>query len=486
MLEFLHILPGETIMKPIRVVLVGAGQRGAEAYAPYALKNPDQIQFVAVAEPNEERRKRFASAHAIPPEHCYESWEELFEKPQLGEAAIIATQDWLHTQPAIAAMNSGYHILLEKPMATRLDECKQLIEVSERNQRQIHICHVLRYTQHARKMREIVQSGVLGEIIDVDHRENVSFWHMAHSYVRGNWRNSQQSSPMILAKCCHDLDILPWILNQWPVSLSSKGELTHFRADKAPVNTPERCVEECPIERECPYSAIHIYVEMIPFWYSYRETCTNSFHKVIIEEWIKNPRLIRFLSHLFPFLKQITDYKGWPLTVLTQEPTPERIYEAIRNGPYGRCVYHCDNDVVDHQVVSMRFEKGTTVTLTMHGHSHVEHRSTRIEGSRGRLTGVLGNGGGWITVEEHRTRKILFVDTSPPAGEGHGGGDSQLMAEFIAHIREGGYPESVRLAAREALFSHMLAFAAEEARLGQRVISINANEYFSKSFAGKT
>ncbi len=172
-------------------------------------------------------------------------------------------------------------------MATRLDECKQLIEVSERNQRQIHICHVLRYTQHARKMREIVQSGVLGEIIDVDHRENVSFWHMAHSYVRGNWRNSQQSSPMILAKCCHDLDILPWILNQWPVSLSSKGELTHFRADKAPVNTPERCVENCPIEKECPYSAIHIYVEMIPFWYSYKETCTNVFHKAIIEEWTK-------------------------------------------------------------------------------------------------------------------------------------------------------------------------------------------------------
>ncbi len=463
-------------MKPVRAVLIGAGQRGAEAYAPYALRHPEQLKFVAVAEPNEERRRRFATVHAIPEERCYESWQDLMEQPQLGEAAIIATQDWLHTQPALAAMNKGYHVLLEKPMATSLEECEQLVEVSERNERQLHICHVLRYTQHARKMREIVQSGILGEIIDVDHRENVSFWHMAHSYVRGNWRNSHQSSPMILAKCCHDLDILPWILGQRPVMLSSKGELTHFRADKAPVKTPERCVEDCPIERECPYSAIHIYVEMLPFWYSYSQTCTNSFNKIIIETWMKKPALIRTFSHIFPFLKQVSEYNGWPLTVLAHDPTPEKIEEAIRNGPYGRCVYHCDNDVVDHQVVSMQFEEGTTVTLTMHGHSHVEHRSTRIEGTRGRLMGVLGNGGGWILVEEHRSRKKSYIDTSPPSGEGHGGGDSQLMAEFVGHVREGGYSESVKRAAREALFSHRLAFAAEEARLEQKVIPINPQD----------
>ncbi len=460
-------------MKPIRAVLIGAGQRGAEAYAPYAINHPDQLRFVAVAEPNEERRERFAKTHAIPGQFRFESWEDLFEQPQLGEAAIITTQDWLHTQPAIAAMNKGYHVLLEKPMATRLEDCRLLVEVSERNQRQLHICHVLRYTKHARKMREIVQSGVLGEIIDVDHRENVSFWHMAHSYVRGNWRNGSQSSPMILAKCCHDLDILPWILGQRPILISSNGELTHFRADKAPLETPERCVEGCPIERECPYSAIHIYIEMTPFWYSYGQTCTNSFHKLIIGQWIRTPRMVKFLSGLFPFLKQITEYKGWPLTVLSQDPTPEKIYEALRSGPYGRCVYHCDNNVVDHQVVSMQFERGATVTLTMHGHSHVEHRSTRIEGTKGRLTGVLGNGGGWITVEEHRSRNKKFVDTSPPAGEGHGGGDSQLMEEFVAHVRQGEYSDEVKQAAREALFSHKLAFAAEEARLERKVIRID-------------
>lgn len=466
-------------MKPVRAVLIGAGQRGSEAYAPYALKHPDQLRFVAVAEPDEQRRSRFALTHAIPREYCFESWEELMEHPQLSEAAIIATQDWLHTRPTIAALKKGYHVLLEKPMATRPEECRQLVEESERNERQLHICHVLRYTRHAGKLREIVQSGILGEIIDVDHRENVSFWHMAHSYVRGNWRNSEQSSPMILAKCCHDLDILPWILGQWPIRLSSSGELTHFRADKAPVKTPERCVEGCPIEKECPYSAIHVYVEMLPFWHSYSQTCTNPVNKAIIAEYMRRPALIRFLARFFPLLKQVTEYKGWPLTVLTQDPTPEKVVQAIQWGPYGRCVYHCDNDVVDHQVVSMQFEQGTTVTLTMHGHSHIEHRSTRIEGTRGRLMGVLGNGGGWITVEEHRSRKKKFIDTSPPAGEGHGGGDSQLMAEFVNAVREGGYPENIQRAAREALFSHLLAFAAEEARLQKKVIEISHEEFFA-------
>ncbi|MEW6179673.1 MAG: Gfo/Idh/MocA family oxidoreductase [Chloroflexota bacterium] len=456
----------------IRAVLIGAGQRGAEAYAPYALEHPDEIRFVAVAEPNAERRTKFATIHSIPAEFCFESWEELMEKPQLGEAAIIATQDWLHVQPAIAAMKKGYHVLLEKPMAISPEDCEELVITSERTQRQLHICHVLRYTQHARKMREIVQSGQLGEIIDVDHRENVSFWHMAHSYVRGNWRNSQQSCPMILAKCCHDFDILPWILGQNPVELSSTGELTHFRADKAPQKVPERCVDNCPIEKQCPYSAIHIYVEMIPFWYSYSQTCTNAFHKAIIQTWIKKPVFIKSLSSLFPFLKQVTEYKGWPLTVLVNDPTPQTIARAIREGPYGRCVYHCDNDVVDHQVVSMKFEKGTTVTLTMHGHSHVEHRSTRIEGTKGRLMGVLGNGGGWLIIEEHRTRHKTVIDTSPKAGEGHGGGDKRLMAEFVARVREGGYPDSVKQVAREALFSHLLAFAAEQSRLEKKVITI--------------
>jgi predicted dehydrogenase len=161
-------------------------------------------------------RAAFAAAHQIPADRQFESWEPLLALPQLADAALVATQDWQHVEPAVAALKAGYHVLLEKPMATNMTDCNRLVQASQESGRQLHICHVLRYTGHIRLLRELVQSGVIGDVVDVDHRENVSFWHMAHSYVRGNWRRSEQTSPMILAKCCHDLDMLPWVLGSRP------------------------------------------------------------------------------------------------------------------------------------------------------------------------------------------------------------------------------------------------------------------------------
>jgi len=492
--------------KPVRAVLIGAGQRGAKDYAPFALKHPDLLQFVAVAEPIRTRRESFARQHGIPAEGQFESWEELLALPQMGDAALVATQDWQHAEPALAAMRAGYHLLLEKPMATTAADCRALVQASRQTERQLHICHVLRYTRHFRLMRELIQSGAIGQVVDVDHRENVAFWHMAHSYVRGNWRNQAQSSPTILAKCCHDLDMLPWVLGSRPVQLSSSGNLLHFHARNAPAGAPERCTDGCPAAQTCPYYAPYIYLEMIPFWDSYSQTAPKGIARQASRQQIERPRLLRFLARFYPPLKQISEYRGWPLSVLSDDPTPENILTALQTGPYGRCVYRCDNDVVDHQVVSMLFDTGATVTLTMHGHSPIEHRSTRIEGTRGRLTGMLGNGGGWIRVEQHRAdctpslskgtiwrsvdptpsspsassseigsayAKFRIADTSPPAGEGHGGGDMQLMADFTASVRRGGNPPEVLAAAEEALRSHLLAFAAEEARLGKKVVEIS-------------
>ncbi len=449
--------------KPIHAVLIGAGNRGAENYAPYALQHPEELKFVAVAEPLEERRKSFAEQHQIPVEMQFESWEPLLEKPALGEVALICTQDWQHTAPAAAAMRAGYHILLEKPMANKLEECKLLLQVSQETERQMRICHVLRYTPHFKKMRELLQSGVLGQIVDVDHRENVSFWHMAHSFVRGNWRNREESSPMILAKCCHDLDILPWLLGQKPVRLASSGSLMHFKEENAPAGAPPRCLDGCPVAETCPYYAPHIYLEMAPFWNSIADT-SKGFTRWAAHQYTENPEMMKALSLVLPALRQMTDYSGWPLTILTHHPNRESITEALQTGPYGRCVYHCDNDVVDHQVVMMEFEDHASVTLTMHGHSHYEHRSTRIEGSHGRLMAEFGNGGSWITVDEHRTDWHQEFDTSAELGSGHGGGDFRLVENFLASIRAGTFEESLQ-GAREALESHLLAFAAEESRL---------------------
>jgi len=457
---------------PLEIVLIGAGQRGAESYAPYALQHPDQIRFTAVAEPVRERRERFAAVHGIPPERCFDSWEGLLEKPAMGQAALIATQDALHAAPAIAAMRVGYHILLEKPIAVTKQDCESLIDVSEKTGRQLHVCHVLRYTKHMRLMREVIQSGVIGDVVDVDARENVSYWHMAHSYVRGNWGVKADSGPMILTKCVHDLDILPWLLGREPLQLSSSGGLMHFLPENAPDGAPERCTDGCPAADTCPYYAPHVYLGLEPFWHSYAETAEKGFPRWAARKAITRPGLLKLMGRLYPPLRQVSEYQGWPLHVLTGDPTPENILEALMTGPYGRCVYRCGSDVVDHQVVSMLFEGGATVTLTMHGHSPVEHRSMRIEGTRGRITAMLGNGGSWVDVTTHRPARTVRYDTSAAPQEGHGGGDFQLMAEFIESVRKGGNPPEVRAAAREALRAHRLAFLAEKARVKAKVIDL--------------
>lgn len=462
-----------TPQNPIDAVLIGAGQRGADSYAPFALRNPAELRFTAVAEPQAERRERIAAAHNIPAERCFSSWEDLLAQPALGQAAVIATQDALHAAPAIAAMRTGYHVLLEKPIAVTLPDCEALIKVSQQTGRQLHACHVLRYTRHMRLMREIIQSGVIGDVVDVDHRENVAFWHMAHAYVRGNWGVQAQSGPMILTKCVHDLDILPWLLGTRPLRLSSSGGLMHFRPENAPAGAPERCTDGCPAAETCPYYAPHLYLGLEPFWHSYAETALKGLPRWAAQKAADQPGLLRLLSVFYPPLRQISEYKGWPLSVVSGDPTPENILDALLDGPYGRCVYHCGSDVVDHQVVNMLFEGGATVTLTMHGHSPVEHRSTRIEGTRGRLTAQLGNGGSWIDVRLHRPWRKMHYDTSAAPQEGHGGGDSQLMAEFVTSVRAGGNPPEVLASARDALAAHRLAFQAEQARVEGSTIDLS-------------
>ncbi len=317
--------------RPIEAVLIGAGNRGAEAYAPYALHHPDQLRFVAVAEPNPARRARFALEHHIPQERQFSAWEELLAQPQLGEAALVCTQDWQHTAPALAAMQKGYHVLLEKPMATTAKACRQLVEASETFDRQLHICHVLRYTQHFQKMREIIQSGALGDVIDVAQRENVSFWHMAHSYVRGNWRNSQQASPMILAKCCHDFDILLWMLDRDCQWLSSSGALIHFRAENAPEGAPERCSDGCPVGETCIYNAAWIYQELTPMWRTFAETA-EGWQAGAARTYLNRPELVRALAAVLPAARQITEHQGWPLNVPGGGPQSREHRASVTRG----------------------------------------------------------------------------------------------------------------------------------------------------------
>jgi predicted dehydrogenase len=388
----------------------------------------------------------------------------------LAQAALVCTQDQQHTAPALAALRAGYEVLLEKPMATTQEDCLTLVKTAEECGRQLHICHVLRYTPHYQRMRQIVQSGELGQVVNVSHRENVSYWHMAHSFVRGNWSNSTKSSPMILAKCCHDFDILLWVLGRSCQCLSSTGSLIHFRAENAPPGAPKYCLDGCPSAKTCPYYAPFVYHDLTPLWRSFVAT-SSGFPRWMVQLHLRAPWLVKALSLFIPLLRQVSDYRGWPLSVVTSQPSKENILEALRKGPYGRCVYHCDNNVVDHQVVLMQFEGNISVTLTMQGHSHIEYRTTRIEGSQATLLGEFGLGGTWLEIRHHRSGKRERIRTGGETGQSHGGGDEALVSAFIQNLRMGG--SQVLTLGRQALESHLLAFIAERARLEGRTIHRN-------------
>ena len=213
----------------IEAVMIGAGNRATFAYGPYAIEYPNDISMIAVADPDELRRGRFSSFHDIPAEQQFDSWQALCSRPQMARVAINCTQDRTHHASTLALLRAGYDVLLEKPMGVSAAECAELVEVAEQLGRQLQICHVLRFTEFFTALYDIVNSGRLGRIVTIDHRENVSYHHMSHSFVRGNWGNEGKSAPMILAKCCHDLDILLWIMRQRVTHLSSFGSLMHYR-----------------------------------------------------------------------------------------------------------------------------------------------------------------------------------------------------------------------------------------------------------------
>ncbi len=455
----------------ITAVIVGAGNRGTSVYGQYALNNPEELQIVAVAEPHPIRRKQFAQAHRISSSYQFKTWEDLLSDSKLADAAFICTQDQMHTKPALQALKLGYHVLLEKPMATTITECILLVKKAEETEQQLRIAHVLRYTPFFTKIHEIIRSGQLGDIITIDLRENVSYWHMAHSFVRGNWAKESISSPMILAKSCHDLDILYWLVSYPPRSISSFGSLTHFKPEKAPEGATKRCLDGCPEANSCKYYAPRIYIDIIPLL-RIVQIGGSGFPKFIASIALKHPHVFSKLKKA-PRFRQVYEYQGWPVSTITEDLSLEGKWEALRTGPYGECVYFADNNVVDHQVTIIEFENNTTATFTMHGHSHLEGRTIRIDGTKGTLIGeFLSTGEKLILYDHFKETEEIITDQKVQfdTGSGHGGGDPGLINSFIGSLRLG--REKPLTSAKASLESHLMAFAAEEARITNRVIQM--------------
>lgn len=457
--------------KPYTALLIGAGNRGNEIYSTWSLHHPDQLKIVAVAEPIETRRQMIADRHSIPPTRQYADWEEALNYQQMADVAIICTQDQQHTAPAIKAMQCGYNVLLEKPMAHRLVDCVALVQAAEKHDRLLQIAHVLRYTDFFQRVLQFVITGELGEVITVSHRENVSAWHMAHSYVRGNWRNAEESSPMILAKSCHDLDILYWIFASPVKSLSSVGSLKHFRRQNAPEGAPLRCLDGCPVAATCPFYAPALYFDLEPIYHGLASAQDKTI-RLAGKMMQHNPALARSAAKIYPALHQITEYTGWPRSVITDDPAnQESVMEALRTGPYGRCVYHCDNDVVDHQIMLMELFNGISVSFTMHGHSFEEGRTIRIDGSKGTLLGKFGWDRSFIEIHTHRGASCQHIELPNNIEQGgHGGGDATLIEHFIQALDGAQDPDLTD--ARSSLESHLMAFAAEQARTTATVINM--------------
>jgi len=414
-------------MAAVEAVVIGAGLRGGEVYGRYALTHPDRLRVVALAEPNPGRREAMARAHGLGPEAVFDDWAPLLDGPPRAPVAIVATGDTEHVAPALRAIETGHHLLLEKPMAPDPADCIRVVEAAERMGRVLQIGHVLRYTPFYEKIHALIRSGRIGRVLHLALAEHVAHWHMAHSYVRGKFRNREIAAPLLLAKSCHDLDLMVWLVGSRPARVASFGGHDEFRAERAPAGAPERCSDGCPVQDACPHDAVRFYLG-------------------------PDASLARF----------------FPWSDVSPDPSREARRRALEAGRYGRCVYHCDNDQPDHQVVSVEFEDGTTAAFTVHGLATREERTLRVTGTLGELRGALN--AGEIELTRHGALEVERFDVLGSA-IGHYGGDEGLIDHFVEVVARGAADE-VRASGRSALESHLLGFAAEDARLDGEVVEL--------------
>ena len=418
--------------KPVRVAIAGLGSRGLDTYAAYAKIFPDKMRITAVAEPRQERLLAAAAAYDVPSDLCFATAEEMLECEKLADVMFICTQDRQHYAQAAAAIKKGYHLLLEKPVSPDNSECAEIARLAKEYKRLVTVCHVLRYTPFYRELKRLLDAGTIGEVVTVQAIENVQYWHQAHSFVRGNWAREEETSPMILQKCCHDMDILLWLTGKRSRYVSSYGSLFHFRPENAPHNAALRCLD-CVAGDTCPYNAVKIYL-------------TNERTGVLHGK---------------------TD---WPANVLALRPDEDSIRRALREGPYGICVYKAGNDVVDHQVVNIELEDCSTVNFTMSAFTSRGGRTLKIMGTMGDIqadmeTNLIDVG---VFGKEH---EIIDVNKLADDFSGHGGGDIRMVEELLDQVASGAEPGTGLTSIDRSVESHYLAMAAEYSRLhhGQSV-----------------
>ena len=424
----------------INVAVLGLGARGGSVYCNFMANNKDLFNVVAICDVNSFKVNIFKDKFNLLDNMCFTNDEDFFSQGKLADCLLICTQDEDHYRHTKKAIELGYHILLEKPITPNENECIELTNLARERNVKILVCHVLRYTAFYKEIKEIIDSGVLGQIISINQTENVAYWHQAHSFVRGAWRNKKESAPMILAKCCHDLDIMHWLVNSKCKSLSSVGKLNFFRKENAPIGSAKICLDCKEPKAGCPYDAEKIYLKNF---------------LIQTEEERKN---------------------NWLVNVLTNfKPTKENLIESLRNGQYGRCVFECDNDVVDYQNVTIEYENGVVGNLTMTAFSEHCFRETRVRGTLGE---IISDDLSRIIKVNIYGKETYEIDINKIATDlsNHGGGDNKMMLELHDYLTLEGYSSKSLTTIAESLESHLTALLAEEARITGK--SYNLKEHF--------
>ena len=408
--------------KPVRMALIGAGNRGRGIFGAYAKQMPHRAQFVAVAEPDEARRNAFSQEHGIPESARFQSVGELFAAKGLDlEAVIVATVEDQRLEPVVQAINKGYHVLVEKPLGRTAVEVVAITDAAKKSDRVFAVCHQMRYMAPYATMKELIGSGRYGETIAMQLSENLSYHHHAHSFVRGFF-NSSRLTPMILAKCCHDMDIMCYLTGRRPLRVSSFGSLTWFKPENAPQGASNFCLEGCPAAAKCPYNVLKLY-----------------FNDDTDQAYIRQMGVVKSKYELM---------------------------ELLKTNRFGRCVYRCGNDVVDHQAVNVEFEGGLTVSFNMAGHNAVERRITKISLTNGEIG--FDTSGDTVTAFTFEPLREERIKPSDVVGT-HGGGDRLIMEGFVGAIRSNGSAPMLT-SVEMSLDSHLLAFAAEQSRLAKGAV----------------
>ena len=413
------------------VAIIGCGGRGADSYGYLINLDKEHFKIVALCDLRQEWLENAGKTFDVPAENQFLTEEEFFQEKR-ADILLVTTPDNCHVRQATKAFELGYDILLEKPITDNREECEALLAAQKKAGKKALVCHVLRYAPAFLKVKEVLESGKIGRLVAIDALERVGSGHQAHSFVRGNWRNRKDGAPMILAKCCHDFDLLQYYVGSKCKNISSIGDLTFFKEENAPAGSAKRCID-CAVEKDCPYSAKHLYIQN---WKN--NGCPND---------------------------------GWPYNILASAPvTEEKLMKAVTEGPYGRCVFHCDNNVVDHQQTIMTFENGVKATLTMTGFTYDGGRRYSFYCTLGQM--VLDETEGKIFIGRYeQDPEIIDINAISEKGYAHGGGDHGLVKQLYAMLA-GNAEQTTSL--EESVESHLMAIAAEESRLqGGKLVEVH-------------